>query len=92
MRLDDPPCDDTIRKYLVQYRKPRQPSPTWPPFLRNHLEVSWAIDFFTVTTLSFATIYVFLVFEHGRRRVVHWATTRSPSMPWVAQQLRNAMP
>ena len=87
-----PPCGDTIRNYMVRPRKPREPSTTWLPFLRNHLKVSWAIDFFTVTTLSFATLYVFLVFEHGRRRVVHSAVTRSPSMEWVIQQLREAMP
>jgi len=50
------------------------------------------MDFFTATTLSFATIYVFLVFEHGRRRVVHFATTCHPTMQWVIQQLRNATP
>jgi transposase InsO family protein len=87
-----PPCDDTIRKYMVTPRKPREPSTTWLPFLRNHLEVSWAIDFFTVTTLSFATVYAFLVFEHGRRRVLRCATTSSPSMEWVIPQLREAMP
>jgi putative transposase len=35
---------------------------------------------------------VFVVFEHSCRRVVHFATTRSPSMEWVIQHLRNAMP
>ena len=85
-------CDDTVRKYMAKRRKPREPSTTWLPFLRNHLDVSWAIDFFTVMTISFATVYVFLVFEHGRRRVLHLATTRHPSMEWVIQQLRNAMP
>jgi transposase InsO family protein len=88
----DPPCDDTVCRYMVRPRKPREPSTTWLPFLRNHLDVSWAIDFFTATTLSFATLYVFLVFEHGRRRVVHLAVTRSPNMAWVTQQLCNAMP
>jgi len=85
-------CDDTIRRYMVKRRKPRDPSTTWLPFLRNHLGVSWAIDFFTVTTINFATVYVFLVFEHGRRRVVRLATTQNPSMEWVNQQLRHAMP
>ncbi|MFH0793500.1 MAG: integrase core domain-containing protein [bacterium] len=88
----DPPCEDTIRKYMVKPRKPRKKSTTWLPFLRNHLHVSWAIDFFTVTTLGFSTLYVFLVFEHGRRKVVRFAITRTPSMKWVIQQLREAMP
>ena len=55
-------------------------------------EAPAAIDFFTVTTLNFATVHVFLVLEHGRRRVIHLAVTRGPSTAWVTQQLRNAMP
>jgi putative transposase len=88
----DPPCEDTIRKYMFKPRKPRKKSTTWLPFLRNHLEASWAIDFFTVTTINFATLYVFLVFDHGRRRVIHFAITRYPAMKWVVQQLRESMP
>jgi len=88
----DPPCADTIRKYMYKPRKPRKRSTTWLPFLRNHLDVSWAMDFFTVTTINFATYYVFLVFDHGRRRVIHFAITRNPLMKWVIQQLREAMP
>jgi putative transposase len=87
-----PICDDTVRKYMVKPKRPREPSTTWLPFLRNHLDVTWAIDFFTVTTISFAAVYVFLVFEHCRRRVIHLATTRNPTIKWVIQQLRNAMP
>ncbi len=88
----DPPCEDTIRKYMVKPKGPDKKSTTWLPFLRNHLDVSWAIDFFTVTTIRFATLYVFLVLHHGRRKVVHFAITRNPSMRWVIQQLREAMP
>jgi len=88
----DPPCEDTIRKYMVKPKEPDEKSTTWLPFLRNHLEVSWAIDFFTVNTIRFATLYVFLVLARGRRKVVHLAITRNPSMRWVIQQLREAMP
>jgi hypothetical protein len=76
----DPPCEDTVRKYMVNRGNPRDKSTTWLPFLRNHLGVSWAIDFFTVTTVRFATVFVFVVLDHGRRRVIHFATTYSPSM------------
>ena len=88
----DPPCEDTIRKYMVKPKKPWERSTTWLPFLRNHLDVSWAIDFFTVTTVRFARLYVFVVLDHGRRRAVHFAITCRPSMGWVIQQLREAMP
>lgn len=77
---------------MVKANKPPDRSTTWLPFLRNHLDVSWAIDFFTVTTLNFATLYVFVIFDHGRRKVIHWATTSQPHMDWVLQQLREATP
>ena len=88
----DPPCEDTIRKYMIKPRKPRKKSTTWLPFLRNHLDVSWAIDLCTVTTVNFVILYVLLVFDHGRRKVIHFAITKNPSMDWVIQQLREAMP
>jgi transposase InsO family protein len=88
----DPPCEDSVRKYMVKPERPNKPSGTWLPFLRNHLDVAWAMDFFTVTTLTFQTVYVFVILEHGRRKVRHWAVTRNPTMQWVIQQLRNAMP
>ena len=88
----DPPCNDTIRKYMVKPTNPRDRSTTWLPFLRNHVDVSWAMDFFTARTLGFNILCVFVVFDHGRRKVIHFATTCHPSMEWVIQQLREAMP
>jgi transposase InsO family protein len=88
----DPPSDDTIRKYRAKPRNPKNKSGTWLPFLRNHLDISWAMDFFTVTTLRFATLYVFVILDHERRKVVRFAITSHPSMSWVIQQLREAMP
>ncbi len=86
------PCEETIRKYMVKSRKPRPKTTNWLAFLRNHLDVSWAIDFFTLTTLGFQTLYVFLVFNHARREVLHFALTPHPTMEWVIQQLREATP
>jgi len=87
-----PPCADTILKYMAKPRQPRKPSTTWLPFLRNHLDVSWAIDFCIVPTLTFRTLFVSIVLEHGRRKVLHWAVTPAPTMSWVIQQLREATP
>jgi len=47
------PGEDTVRKHMVKPRKPRPATTTWLSFLRNHLDCSWAIDFFTVHTLGF---------------------------------------
>ena len=83
---------ETVRKYMVGGGTFRRRSGTWLSFLRNHLQVSWAVDFFTVTTVGFGRLYVFVVLEHGRRRVVHWAISAGPTMTWVIQQLREATP
>ena len=77
---------------MIKPHNPKNKSTTWLPFLRNHLDVSWAMDFFTVTTLQFATLYVFVVLDHGRRKVIHVATMYTPSMAWVIHQLREAIP
>lgn len=88
----DAPHEDTIRKYIIRRRKPWQQSVTRQPFLRNHLDASWAIGFFTVTTMNLPTLYVFLVFDHGRRKVIHVATTYCPSQTFivVGREPRNS--
>jgi hypothetical protein len=53
---------------------------TWLTFLRNHLPVSWAMDFFTVATLRLQTLYIFVILNHSRRQVVHFAVTAYPTM------------
>ena len=88
----DPPCPDTIRKYMAKPRRGTDKSQTWLTFLRNHLPVSWAMDFFTVPTLRLQTLYIFVILNHSRRQVVHFAVTAHPTMAWVIQQLREAMP
>jgi len=88
----NPPCPDTIRKYMLKPKGGGKKSQSWLTFLRNHLQVSWAMDFFTVFTLRFQILYVFVVLNHSRRQVVHFAVTAHPTMAWVIQQLREAMP
>jgi putative transposase len=43
----DPPCPDTIRKYMVKLTGGTDKSQSWLTFLRNHVQVSWAMDFFS---------------------------------------------
>jgi len=60
----------TVSKYMKRHRKP--PSPGWRTFLANHAEAIAAIDFFTVPTVTFRILYVFIILEHARRRIVHF--------------------
>src|SRR6516225_2531726 len=59
----------SVTKYMVRGRKP--PSQTWHTFLENHLSQIVSVDFFTVPTIRFQVLYVFLVLAHDRRRIVH---------------------
>ena len=79
-----------MSKYLVPRRKP--PSQTWRTFLQNHLQSLVSVDFFTVPTVRFQVLYVFVVLAHERRRIVHFAVTAHPTAEWTAHQLREAFP
>ena len=50
------------------------------------------MDFGVVRTIGFKVLYVFVILEHGRRRIRHWAVTECPSLDWIIQQLREATP
>jgi hypothetical protein len=73
-------------------RRGKPPSHTWRTFLENHAKQLVSIDFFTVPTIRFQVLYVFLVLAHERRRIVHFNVTAHPTAEWTEQQLREAFP
>ena len=82
--------ESSVSKYMVRCRKP--PWQTWRTFLENHAKQLVSIDFFTVPTIHFQVLYVFLVLSHDRRRVLHFNVTAHPTGEWTGQQLREAFP
>jgi transposase InsO family protein len=50
-----------------------------------------ACDFFTVVTVTFRTLYVFMVIEVGTRRILHTNVTAHPTADWTLQQFREAL-
>jgi transposase InsO family protein len=68
----------------------RPPSQTWKAFLQNHIGEIVAIDFFTVPTIRLRVLFVFLVLEHQRRKVLHFGVTEHPNAEWAAQQVVEA--
>src|SRR5215469_6266177 len=83
-------AESSVSKYMVRCRKP--PSQTWRTFLENHVQQLVSIDFFTVPTIRFQILYLFLVLAHDRRRILHFNVTAHPTAEWTAQQLREAFP
>jgi transposase InsO family protein len=82
--------ESSVSKYMVRSRKP--PSQTWRTFLEIHAKQLVSIDFFTVPTIRFQVLYVFLVLAHDRRRILHFNVTAHPIAEWTGQQLREAFP
>jgi putative transposase len=82
--------ETSVSKYLIRRRRP--PSQTWRTFLENHVTSMVSVDFFTVPTIPFQILYVFLVLAHDRRRILHFGVTTHPTAEWTAHQLREAFP
>ncbi len=74
----------TVRKYM-----PKEPSrgprgdQRWSTFLRNHAGEILACDFFVVVTVTFRILYVFVLLEHGSRRIMHVGVTCHPTAEWT---------
>lgn len=92
--LKNPPAPNTIAKYIKDIRKPptKKQIENWHIFFKNHMDVTWATDFFTIPTIKFEVLYVLIIIEHASRRIVHFAVTKNPDMFWLTQQFRNATP
>jgi len=54
----------TVAKYMVRHGRP--PSQNWRTFLDNHVTTLASIDFFTVPTIRFGVLYIFLVLAQER--------------------------
>jgi len=82
----------TVRKYMP--RTPRglpRGDQRWSTFLKNHAKAIVACDFFVAVTATFRMLYVFVLIEHGTRRLAHVNVTSSPTAEWTLQQLREAV-
>jgi transposase InsO family protein len=83
---------NTVAKYMPKSGgRPRRPSQTWTTFVRNHLAGTLAIDFFTVPTVTFDILYVFVVLSLERLLIVHVNVTADPYAEWAAQQIVEAL-
>jgi putative transposase len=90
MKLGIQISEASVAKYMVRRRKP--PSLTWRTFLDNHVSQLASVDFFTVHTVWFEVLFVFIVLAHDRRRIVHFNVTAHPTAEWTAQQMLEAFP
>jgi putative transposase len=88
-------CPTTVRNMLIKNGLPPAPKRkgmSWKQFIGSHLDVAWAMDFFTeeVWTRSGLVTFYTLFLIHLKTRRVHIAgCTANPDSAWVKQQARN---
>ena len=90
MKLGYNISQSTVYRNLQNLRR-NQPSQNWKTFLRNHSKEILSMDFLTIPTINFQMLYVFIIIEHHRRKVIHFNVTEHPTSFWTAQQIRNAL-
>jgi putative transposase len=86
--LGIPISERTVSRILRRLRRP--PNQTWRTFLHNHVGQLVSIDFFTVPTITMRVLFVFILLEHDRRKVLHFNVTEHPTGAWTAQQIVEA--
>jgi hypothetical protein len=75
----------TVRKYMPKRPPGRaRDDQRWSSFLRNHAKAIVACDFSVAVTATFRQLYVFVMIEHGSRRLLHVNVTahRVPPGPY----------
>jgi len=77
---------------IKRCRPPKPPSQTWRTFLNNHMYNTFAINFFTVPTVTFTVLYVFVVICHENHKLIHFNVTEHPTTSWTSQQIVEACP
>jgi hypothetical protein len=83
-------AQSSVAKYMVKRRGP--PSPGWRTFLRNHTPDIAAMDLFIAPTIGFELLYVLVIVQLERRKLVWINVTRHPTAEWIARQITEAFP
>ena len=63
----------------------------WMTFLKNHSKEIISMDFLTVPTINFKLMYVLIIIEHHRRKLINFNVTKNPTAEWCLQQIRNLL-
>jgi putative transposase len=90
--ISDQTVGNILKRRGIPTAPERKKTTTWKAFIRTHMDVLWATDFFTteVWTLGGLVTYYVLFFIHLETRQVHIAgVTAHPNETWMKQMARN---
>src|SRR5256885_8084004 len=92
LTVSDQTVGNILKRHGVPPAPERKTTTTWKEFIRTHLDVLVATDFFTaeVWTLGGLVTYDVLFFIHLESREIHVAgVTPHPNAAWMVQVARN---
>jgi putative transposase len=90
--ISDQTVGNILKRHGIPPAPERKTTTTWKEFIRTHMEVLVATDFFTaeVWTLGGLVTYYVLFFIHLESRKIHVAgVTPHPNEAWMVQVARN---
>ena len=90
--ISDQTVGNILKRHGIPPAPERKTTTTWKEFIRPHMDVLVATDFFTaeVWTLGGLVTYYVLFFLHlGSRRVHRAGVTPHPNEAWMVQVVRN---
>jgi putative transposase len=93
LTVSDQTGGNVLKRHGIAPAPERKTTTTWKEFIRTHMDVLVATDFFTVEvwTLGGLVTYYILFFIHLGSRQVHVAgVTPHPNEAWMVQVARNA--
>jgi transposase InsO family protein len=91
-RLSDQTVGNILRRHDIPPAPKRKLTTSWKDFIRAHMAVLAATDFFTVEVLTLKglmTYYVLFFIHLERRRICLAGITRHPDQEWMEQMARN---
>src|SRR5438445_8879106 len=90
--VSDQTVGNILKRHSIAPAPERKTTTTWKEFIRTHLDVLVATDFFTVevwTTVGLVTYYVLFFIHLASRRVYVAGVTPHPDERWMVQIARN---
>lgn len=90
--ISDQTVGNILKRHGIPPAPDREKTTTWKEFIKSHLDVLVATDFFTTevwTWCGLVTDYILFFLHVGSRRVHIAGVTRHPNESWMKQIARN---
>jgi putative transposase len=91
-RLSDQTVGNILRRHDIPPTPQRKQTTSWKDFIRAHMAVMAATDFFTVEVLTLRglmTYYVLFFIHLDSRKICLAGLTQHPDQEWMEQMARN---